>query len=194
MKYNTQREKLVLPEYGRNIQKMVDHCATIEDRGQRNACARSIVKTMSVLFPHPKDSAGNGDAKYWDLLAIMSGFSLDIDWPQGTVDKEKLTEKPQPVPMTQGPMKFNIYGKNIQRMMEYAIDLPGGVEKDDIILLLANQMKKQLVAIQPDNADDARVFKDIAAMTNGEIRMNPEIHRLHEFKVVQPVQKKKKKK
>ena len=192
--YNTQRKKLPLPEFGRNIQKMVDYCATIEDREQRNACARAIVKSMSILFPNAKEAGSNADTKYWNLLAIMSMFNLDIDWPEGVVHKEELAEKPQRVPMTQGPMRFNIYGKNIQRMMEHAIDMPGGEEKDDLIMLLANQMKKQLTALSPDNADDARVFKDIATMTGGEIRMNPEDHHLHEFKVIQPAQKKKKKK
>lgn len=192
--YNTQRKKLALPEYGRNIQKMVDYCGTLETREKRNACARSIVKVLASLFPQPKDGTSQGENKYWDILAIISNFELDIDWPGGTVDRARLAERPEPVPMTQGPMRFNIYGKNVQRMMEYAMDLPGGDEKDDIIMMLANQMKKQLASLSPDNAEDARVFKDIATMTNGEIRMNPEIHRLNDYKVIQPVQKKKKKK
>lgn len=192
--YNTQRKKLVLPEYGRNIQKMIDYCATIEDRDKRNSCARSIVKTLATLFPQPKEETANTESKYWDLLAIMSRFSLDIDWPEGTVDSDKLSERPRPVPMTQGPMRFSIYGKNLQRMMEYAVDLPGGDIKDDLIMYLANQMKKQLAAISSDNADDARVFKDIADMTHGEIRMNPELHKLREFRIIQPSQKKKKRK
>lgn len=191
--YNTQRKKLPLPEYGRNIQQMVDYCASLDDRDKRNSCARTIVRVMANIFPQAKEGT-QGDGKYWDLLAIMSGFNLDIDWPEGTVDREKLAEKPAPVPMTQGPMRFSIYGKNLQRMMEHAIDMPGGEEKDDLIMYLANQMKKQLTALSPDNADDARIFKDIATMTGGEIRMNPEIHRLREFKVIQPTQKKKKKK
>ena len=192
--YNTQRKKLPLPEYGRNLQKMVDYCMALPERDKRNECARTIIRTMATLFPQPKDPNSNPDAKYWDLLAIMSGFELDIDWPEGTVNAEKLREKPQAVPMTQGPMKFSIYGKNLQRMMEYAIDMPGGPEKDEVILLLAEQMKKQLTAISPDNADDARVFKDIAAMTAGEIRMDPQIHKLHEFRVIKPSTKKKKRK
>lgn len=192
--YNTQRSKLALPEYGRNIQKMVDYCLTLSDRDQRNSCARSIIRTMATLFPIPKEGDVNPESKYWDLLAIMSNFSPDIDWPEGTVNREELAVKPQPVPMTQGPMFASVYGKNIQRMMEYAMDLPGGDEKDEIIMLVAEQMKKQLSALYPDSVDDARVFKDIAAMTGGEIRLNPELHRLHDYKVIQPTQKKKHKK
>ncbi|MCH5247200.1 MAG: DUF4290 domain-containing protein [Muribaculaceae bacterium] len=195
--YNTKKKRLILPEYGRNIQQMIDYCTTITDRDQRNSCAQSIIKTMSKLFPENKENVAgqsNPNAKFWDHLAIMSGFSLDIDWPEGTIAAEALTMKPNPVPMTQGPMRFHIYGKNIQRMMEYAMDLPGGEEKDEIIMLLANQMKKQLSAVNPDGVDDARIFKDIADMTNGEIRMTPEQHHLYDFKVIQPANKKKRKK
>lgn len=193
--YNTQRKKLVLPEYGRNLQKMIDYCATIDERDKRNACAASIIRTMNILFPNIKDNnEGNPDAPYWDILAIMSGFALDIDWPEGTINREELTVAPQPVPMTQGPMTFHVYGKNVQRMMEYAMDLPGGEEKDRIIMLLANQMKKTLSALYPEGVEDSRIFKDIAIMTGGEIRMNAEQHHLHEFKVVQPSTKKKRKK
>lgn len=192
--YNTQRSKLALPEYGRNIQKMVDYCLTLPDRDQRNNCAHSIIRSMATLFPIPKEGDNNPEAKYWDLLAIMSNFSTEIDWPEGTVNKEGFAVKPQPVPMTQGPMFASVYGKNIQRMMEYAMDLPGGDEKDEIIMLVAEQMKKQLTALYPDSVDDARVFKDIAAMTGGEIRLNPEMHRLHDYKVIQPPTKKKHKK
>lgn len=192
--YNTQRKKLALPEYGRNLQRMVDYCATLPDKEQRNRCARSIIKTMGILFPTRREATAENDNNYWDLLAIMSNFSLDIDWPEGTINREELAVKPEPVPMTQGPMRFHVYGKNIQRMMEYAMDLPGGDEKDTVIMLLANQMKKQLTAIYPDSVDDSRIFKDIAEMTGGEIRMNSELHRLHEFKVIQPPTKKKRKK
>lgn len=191
--YNTQKKKLPLPEYGRNIQSMVDYCISLPDRQERNRAARTIVRLMSSIFPQQKDP-GRGDLAYWDLVAIMSNFSPEIDWPEGTINKEELAVKPQPVPMTQGPMSFRVYGKNIQRMMEYAIDLPGGEEKDEIIMLLANQMKKQLTALYPEGVEDARIFKDLATMTGGKIRMNPEQHHLHEFRVIQPPQKKKRKK
>lgn len=192
--YNTQKKKLALPEYGRNIQSMVDYCLTLPEREERNRCAKSIIKIMSTLYPQQKDTENRGETAYWDLLAIMSNFSPEIDWPEGTINREVLAVKPQPVPMTQGPMSFHVYGKNIQRMMEYAMDLPGGEEKDTVIMLLANQMKKQLSAIYPEGVDDARIFKDIATMTHGEIRMNPEHHHLHEFRVIQQSQKKKRKK
>lgn len=192
--YNTRRKKLVLPEYGRILQKMVDHCLSLTDVEERNRCAQSIIKTMANMFPNLREKdAENPELTYWNILAIMSGFSGDIDWPEGTVNEGELREKPQPVPMTQGPMMFSVYGKNVQRMMEYAMDMPGGEEKDQVIMLVANQMKKQLTALNPDNVDDARVFKDIAAMTGGAIRMNPEQHHLHEFRVIQPAKKKRKK-
>lgn len=189
--YNTNRKKLPLPEYGRNLQQMVDLCATLEDRQQRNAAARAIVRVMATLFPSKREpGAPNPDGNYWDMLAIMSGFNLDIDWPEGTVNSEEMAQKPQPVPMTQGPMMFSIYGKNLQRMMEQAVDMPGGEEKDRLIMLIANQMKKQLTAINPETADDERVFKDIYTMTRGQIRMDTKLHRLYDYRIIQPAKKK----
>lgn len=193
--YNTQRKKLPLPEYGRNIQKMVDYCCSLQDREERNRCARTIIKTMSILFPKRKDSTGIlTEENYWDLLAIMCNFSMDIDWPESTVKQEELMTKPAEVPMTQGPMRFHVYGKNVQRLMEYAIDLPGGDEKDELIMLLANQMKKQLASLYPEGVEDTRIFKDIATMTGGKIILNTDNHKLYEYKVIQPSSKKKKKK
>lgn len=189
--YNTHRKKLKLPEYGRNLQQMVDHCLAIDDPERRNAAARAIVRTMATLFPQKREPGKeNPDSSYWDILAIMSNFDPRIDWPPGTVSSEQMKQLPQPVPMTQGPMMFSIYGKNLQRMLEHAVDMPGGEEKDRLIMLIANQMKKQLTAINPETADDARVFKDIYAMTQGQIRMDTSMHRLYDYRIIQPAKKK----
>ena len=96
LRYNTQLKTLPLPEYGRNIQSMVDHCLTIEDRDERNRCARTIVATMANLFPELKNG-GEYDHKLWDHLAIMSEFKLDIDYPCEVIDAGNLATMPEPV-------------------------------------------------------------------------------------------------
>ncbi|MDE5646941.1 MAG: DUF4290 domain-containing protein [Muribaculaceae bacterium] len=187
--YNTNQKTLRMPEYGRNIQSMLDYCLALPDRSERNAAAAAIVKTMGILFPQLRETPGD-NSKFWDHLAIMSGFSADIDWPEGTVNAEELSSKPDKVEITQGNVKYRCYGRMVERMMNYAASLPAGDEKDQLIFMIADQMKKSLLAITPDGVDDSRIFADIAEMTHGEIRLDPKLHRLHTFRIVPPTTKK----
>ena len=187
--YNTNQKPLRMPEYGRNIQNMVDHCLSMPDRDERNAAAAAIVKTMGILFPQLRETPGD-NSKFWDHLAIMSGFSSDIDWPEGTVGEEEIASKPGKVAITQGNVKFRCYGRMVERMMNYAASLPAGDEKDQLIFMIADQMKKSLLAITPDGVEDSRIFADIAEMTHGEIRLDPKLHRLHSFRIVPTSNKK----
>ena len=187
--YNTSQKPLRLPEYGRNIQNMLEHCLGLSDRDQRNAAAASIVKTMGILFPHLRETPGD-NSKFWDHLAIMSGFSDLIDWPEGTVKEEELASKPDKIAITQGNVKFRCYGRMVERMMNYAAELPAGEEKDLLIFMIADQMKKSLLALTPDGVDDSRIFNDIAEMTHGEIRLDPQLHKLHSFRIVSSGNKK----
>ncbi len=191
--YTTHLKKLVLPEYGRNIQRMVDHCLTIEDRAERTRCAATIVKTMETLFP----VQGNADAyrrKLWDHLAIMSDFKLDVDLPFELLQQESLTQTPSHIDYNQSEFNNRHYGQLIQRSINQAVEMPDGEEKDALILLLADHMKKMLMAVNPDSADDEKVFKDLYELSQGAIRIDPQLIKLHDFKVVTPPSGKKKKK
>ncbi|MDE7119455.1 MAG: DUF4290 domain-containing protein [Muribaculaceae bacterium] len=191
--YNTRQKQLVLPEYGRNIQRMVDHCLTIADRGERTQCAYAIVKAMGCLFPELKQ--GENEHKLWDHLMIMSGFSLDIDFPCEVVGREELQSAPAAVPYMQSPMRYRHYGRLTQAMIAKAVEMPAGDERDELVLLLANQMKKQMLAVNPDGVDDGRIFRDLADMTRGEIRLDPAAVSLRQYKAApQPAKGKKKKK
>lgn len=191
--YNTQLEKLQLPVYGRNLQRMVDHCLTIEDREERNACARTIVAAMTRLFPELKQP--ENAHKVWDHLAIMSGFRLDIDYPQEVVQAESLQTPPDPVPYDQHPIRLRHYGKIIEQMIQKAAGMPEGEERDALVMLLADQLKKQMLMMHPDGTDDRRVLADLAMLSHGAIRLDPETTRLHEFQMpAAPTGKKKKKK
>lgn len=192
--YTTHLKKLILPEYGRNIQRMVDHCLTIEDRYERTRCAATIVKTMESLFP----IQGNADAyrrKLWDHLAIMSDFALDVDVPFELVSRNSLDDLPQPLTYDQGPLEHRHYGLLLQRSIQTAAEMPEGEERDALVMLLANHMKKLMLAVNPDGVDDEKVFKDLRYLSNGAIVLDPEKVILHEFKAAPtPTGKKKKKK
>ena len=190
--YNTQQRRLVLPEYGRNIQKMVDHCLAIEDREERTRCAHAIVGAMANLFPELR-SADNSH-KLWDHIMIMSDFRLDVDFPCEVIAREQLASRPERVDYTQAPMRMRHYGRIVQQMVEKVRQMPQGPERDEVILLVANQMKKQMLAVNPDGVEDARIFKDLADMTRGEIRLNPAETSLHQLRAPPVASAKSKKK
>lgn len=170
--YNTQMPKLALPEYGRNIQNMVDHCLTIEDREERTNCANSIIQTMGNLFPHLRDV---NDFKHilWDHLAIMSDFKLDIDYPYEIIKKEELHVKPEPMPYPDNQMSYKHYGATIQNLIGYCRTIEDEEEKMRLALLIANQMKKSYFAHNKET-DDVKIFKDLRDMSGGEIMLDPE--------------------
>ena len=194
--YNSQLKKLALPEYGRNIQQMVDYCCTIEDREERNKCAYSIINTMSNLFPQLNQEA-DFKHKLWDHLAIMSDFKLDVDYPYEVVKPENLETKPQPVGYKLESIKMRHYGKIVDQMIQRACEYPDGDEKDALVMLIANHMKKLIYQINNEDVEDAKIFKDLEFFSKGKIKIDPATHSLHEFKIA-PVQqqssKKKKKK
>lgn len=172
MPYNTQMPKLALPEYGRNIQNMVNHCLTIEDREERTNCANSIIQTMGNLFPHLRDV---NDFKHilWDHLAIMSDFKLDIDYPYEVIKKEDLHVKPEPMPYPDNHMMYKHYGAFIQNLIGYCRTIEDENEKMALALLIANQMKKSYFAHNKET-DDVKIFKDLRDMSGGEILLDPE--------------------
>lgn len=192
--YNTQLKPLKLPEYGRNIQRMVDHCLTIEDREQRNLCARTIINSMGNLFPQLRDSNDNMQ-KLWDHLAIMADFKLDVDYPCIPPQPDKFNTLPEPVPYVSNQMRYRHYGVSLQHMVEQAAKMEEGEERTELIRLLANQMKKSLLAVNQDGADDAKVFADMREISHGAINIAPDSMHLHEFTAApQPSGKKKRKK
>ncbi len=192
--YNTSEKKLVLPEYGRNIQRMIDRCVEIEDRDERTRCAYSIADSMAVLFPSAVGE--NGDMKkIWDHIYIMSGFNLDIDFPCEVLTKEQLQPKAKDIPYSKNISRFRQYGKDVQLMIGKVADMENCVEKDQLIFLIANQMKKLLVTQNPEGVSDSKVFNDIREISKGRIAIDGENYRLNEYiGVAVPAKGKKKKK
>ena len=192
--YNTHLKPLVLPEYGRNIQQMVDFCKTIEDRDERNNCARSIIVAMRTLLPQTGDPEET-QRKLWDHLAIMSGFDLDVDYPFDVVREETLRTDPDKLSTAPNYIPRRHYGLHIERLVEIAASMEPGLQRDALILLIASQMKKLRLVVNPEGVDDAKVFEDLAEMSRGAIVVEPESVRLHEYEMADlPLAPKKKRK
>jgi len=159
---------LTLPEYGRHIQKMVDHAKTIEDRDERNRAAKTIISIMGNLNPHLRDIS-DFKHKLWDHLALMSDFDLDIDSPYEIPGRETLTSKPKRVPYITGDIKYRHYGRIIHQMIDAAIEMDEGEEKERLIKLIANHMKKSYLTWNRNQVTDEIIFNDIRQLSGGKI-------------------------
>lgn len=193
MQYNTQQPHLKLPEYGRHIQDMVNYCKTIPDFEERTACAYAIVNTMAVLFP--EEDTEENRKNFWDHLNIMANFELDVDFPCEVVHEEILNTRPDTVRYQNNYISYRHYGSTLERLINKAAEMEPGEERDALILLLANHMKKMMLAVNRDGVDDEKIFKDLAEISHGGIMIDPSAVRLHEFKnAPQPATKKRKRK
>lgn len=168
MEYNTQLPHLQIPEYGRNIQIMIDHCITIEDRDERNRCARAIIQIMGQLNPHLRDIA-DFTHKLWDHLFVISKFKLDVDSPYPRPNAETFTTKPKTVPYPANKIRYKHYGKTIERIIDVAKTYDEGPEKRELSRLIANHLKKSYVNWNKDSVTDDVIFKQFREMTNNEL-------------------------
>ncbi len=181
MEYNTSRKKLVLPEYGRNIQKMVELTKAEPDKEKRNKMAQAIIAIMGNMNPHLRDIA-DFKHKLWDHLAIISEFDLDIDSPYDPPIIETLQEKPESVPYNNKDAKFKHYGQTIEKMVKVAIDMEDGELKEILIQLIANHMKKSYLTWNKEAVADELIFKDLKVLSGGKIDLNIEETTLTETK------------
>lgn len=185
-----------MPEYGRHIQQMVDHCMTIEDREERTNCARGIIETICRLNPQQRTNP-EWRAKLWDQLAIMSDFKLDIDYPEGcTLTPEMLNSRPEPMELPRRHITKRIYGNNIDQMIDAALAMePENPDREEFIILLANHMKKLMMTENPEGATDRRIFADLAEMSGGQILLHADTTKLREFEILEvPTSKKRRRK
>lgn len=185
MKYNTQQRRLPLPEYGRSVQNMVDHALTIEDRAERQRCANAIVNIMGGMFPHLRDVA-DFKQKLWDHLAIMADFKLDIDYPVEIVKKESLEIKPQRIPYSQHDIRFRHYGRFVQDMIKLAVDYQAGEERNQLIRMIANHMKRDYLNWNKDGVEDQKILDDLCELSGGKIKLSAEDLRLTEQRTFIP--------
>ena len=177
MEYNTNAKRLALPEYGRNIQNMVDYCLTINNKEERNRCANAIISIMGNMFPHLRDV---NDFKHilWDHLAIMANFELDVDYPYEVLKKENLYQRPPHVLYKDSEIVFRHYGQTLERLINKATELEEGAEKETLIHLIANQMKKSFILWNKDSVDNRKILKDLAELSGRRIVRNEETFKL----------------
>jgi hypothetical protein len=170
MEYSTQRERLVLPEYGRNIQKMVEHIKKINDRDLRNLAAQEIINVMGNLNPHLRD-INDFKHKLWDQLAQMANFELDIDSPYPTPVKETFTTKPNRIEYTDAPLKYRFLGRTMQKLIKAAIQIEDEEKKNELIKIITNHMKKLYVIWNKDTVEDKYIFEKLVELSNGELKV-----------------------
>ena len=171
MDYNTTRKILVLPEYGRNIQKMINHIKTVDDRDERNRLAMAVIQVMGNKNPHLRDIS-DFTHKLWDHLAIISDFELDIDSPYPTPTPEELNETPERLEYQRADdIRFKHYGKVLEKMIQRAITYEDGEEKDYLVEVICTQMKKSYVMWNRENAVDDQIFSDLIYLSKDQLKI-----------------------
>ncbi len=168
LQYNTEREHLIIPEYGRHMQKMINHATTRETKEERNKLAKSIIAVMGNMQPHLRD-VPDFQHKLWDQLFIMSDFKLDCDSPYDKPIREVLEARPEPLRYPQNFPKYRFYGNNIKTMIDIANTWEDGDMKDALVFTIANHMKKCFLNWNKDTVEDYVIFNHLYELSQGKI-------------------------
>lgn len=168
MEYNSERPAITLPEYGRNIQKMVQFSLTVTDREERNKVAQGIINVMGMLKPHLRD-VEEFKPKLWSHLFLMSDFKLDVDCPFPTPKAEHFLEKPRIVPYPQKNIRFKHYGRTVQILIAKAMEYEEGDEKDALVLSIANLMKRSYLNWNRDSVTDDVILNNLSQLSDGAL-------------------------
>ncbi len=171
MEYNTSLPRLIIPEYGRNVQKMVDHLLTVEDREDRNRQAQNLVEIIGNLNPQVRD-VPDFKHKLWDHLYIMSDFKLDVDGPYPAPDPETFEARPDDMPYPASSATYRHYGNITRKMVEYTAELEAGEEKEALKKAVANHMKKTYLLWNKDNVEDSVILEDMNRLAKGRLKLN----------------------
>jgi hypothetical protein len=198
MTYNTTEKRLALPEYGRNIQNMVNYCQKIKDRDERNTCANAIIGIMGNMFPQLRDV---NDYKHilWDHLAIMADFKLDVDYPFPVIKKAELYKRPPQVRHTVEKIAYRHYGRYLEQLSKKLVTMEDGEEKEKLILMIGNQLKKSYLTWNKDSVENSKILRDLAELSGWKVIRYEDMVPLGDvapIEIVQqaPVSKRKKKK
>ncbi|OBX22165.1 MULTISPECIES: DUF4290 domain-containing protein [Bizionia] len=170
LEYNSEREHLIIPEYGRHLQKMINYAKTRETKEERNKLAHAIISVMGNIQPHLRD-VPDFQHKLWDQLFIMSDFDFDVDSPYGIPDKETLNERPEHLPYPQNFPKYRFYGNNIKTMIDVANTWEEGELKEALIFTIANHMKKCFLNWNKDTVEDDVIFEHLRELSGGKINL-----------------------
>ncbi len=168
LEYNSERPKLIIPEYGRHIQKLVDHCVALPTKEERNEMAQALIDVMGNLHPHLRD-VPDFKHKLWDQLQIMSDFKLDVDSPYEIPSKEEFQEKPEPLAYPKSASKYRFYGNNIQIMIDEALSWEDSEMKEALTYTIANHMKKCYLNWNKDTVEDKVIFDHLYELSDGKL-------------------------
>jgi hypothetical protein len=170
LEYNTEREHLIIPEYGRHLQKMINYAKTRETKEERNQVAKAIISVMGNLQPHLRD-VPDFQHKLWDQLFIMADFDIDVDAPYGQPSKEEIQARPEPLKYPQNHPKYRFYGNNIKTMIDVAVSWDDGELKEALTFTIANHMKKCFLNWNKDTVDDDVIFDHLFELSGGKINL-----------------------
>jgi len=190
MEYNSQRSRMNISEYGRNIQKMIEHIMTIEDREKRNKLTRATIQVMGQLNPHLRD-VNDFKHKLWDHLFIMSNFNLDVDSPFPIPSAETLTRKPQRLGYATNHIAFRHYGRHIEQIIEKAKEFPEGEEKDALVKMIANHLKKSYLTWNRDAVTDEEIASHLEMLSRGKLTLTEKMKLSNTQDILQNGKKKK---
>jgi hypothetical protein len=195
MDYNSERPDLVIPEYGRNIQRMVEYAVSIKSKELRNQVAVAIINVMGQLFPHLRDEE-NYKHKLWDHIFIMSGFELDVDSPYPKPSPQQFQDKPATIEYPSNDIKFGHYGKILEQTLKTLVNFPDGEDKDRLIVDLANMMKRMYITGAESTISDEAIIRQIKEFSGGKIEWKEEwtLSTTNELVPQQNVQNRKRKK
>lgn len=184
MEYNTNRTKLLMPEYGRNIQQMVEYCKSLPSKEERNEVAKTIVEFMGQRNPHLRDEE-NYKHKLWDHLYILADYDLDVDAPYPFPTREELDQKPNRMDYPSFENEYKFYGKSILQLIDRAIELEEGEEKEALIQVIANNMKKSYNVYNKEHVQDEVIFRHLKELSQDKLDLTG-IETLDKSKIYHP--------
>ena len=184
MEYNTNRTKLLMPEYGRNIQQMVEYCKSLPSKEERNEVAKTIVEFMGQRNPHLRDEE-NYKHKLWDHLYILADYDLDVDVPYPFPTREELDQKPNRMDYPSFENEYKFYGKSILQLIDRAIELEEGEEKEALIQVIANNMKKSYNVYNKEHVQDEVIFRHLKELSQDKLDLTG-IETLDKSKIYHP--------
>ena len=179
LEYNTERTKLIIPEYGRHIHKMIDHALSCDNKNERNKIVKAIIGVMGNLNPHLRD-VPDFQHKLWDQLFIMSDFTLNVDSPYPKPIKEVFSQRPDKLNYPQNFPKYRFYGNNIKRMIDVAIGWENDDMKKQLVYVIANHMKKCFLNWNKDTVEDDVILSHLDELSKGKLKLDPSLKPLSE--------------
>ena len=185
MEYNTERDHLIIPEYGRHVQKMIAHATQLKDKTEQQKCVNAIIAFMGQRNPHLRDIK-DFTHKLWDHLFIMSDFKIDVQSPYPKPEREKLAARPEKMSYPKQKIRFPFYGVNIEKMVAYAIQMEDGELKETMAGMIANHMKKDYICWNKAFVDDDTILKHLNQLSEGKVKTHTDFKLIDDKDIQKP--------